>query len=100
MFKVCFHSVYISQKSCFSLWTRNSPLTCRCNFSSQCSEINVYQSPASKFFHKKRHSSEFFTKNDNSVKKSVKFSVKKIYQFYVYGNVMKKKKAKLDRAEQ
>ena len=100
MFKVWCHSVYISQKSCFSLWTKNNPLTCRCIFYSQCSEKNVYQLPASKFFHKKRHSSEFFTKADNSVKKSVKISVKKIYQFYVDGNVMKKKKAKLDRAEQ
>ena len=29
----------------------------------------------------------FFTKNDNSVKKSVKFSVKKIYQIYVHIDV-------------
>ena len=47
-------------------------------------EKNVYHSSASKFLHKKRHSCEFFTKNDNSVKKSVKFSVKKFYQFYVH----------------
>ena len=84
MFKVCCHSVYVSQKSCFSLWTKNNPLKCRCNFYSLCSEKNVYHSPASKFVHKKRHSSEFFTKNDNSVKKSVNFSVKKFYQFYVH----------------
>ena len=29
----------------------------------------------------------FFTKNDNSVKKSVKFSVKKFYEFYVHIDV-------------
>ena len=56
---------------------KNNPLMCRCNFYSLCSEKNVYHSSASKFLHKKRHSCEFFTKNDNSVKKSVKFSVKK-----------------------
>ena len=84
MFKVCCHSVYISQKSCFSLWTKNIRLTCRFNFYSLCSGKNVYHSPASKFFHKKRHSSEFFTKNDSSLKKSVKFSVKKFHQFYVH----------------
>ena len=72
---------------------------------------NVYHSPASKFFHKKRHSSDFFTKNENSVKKSVKFSVKNFYQFYVHIVVEifihvfvhlydGEKKAKLDRAEQ
>ena len=70
-----------------NLKTKNNPLTCRCNFSSLCSEKNVYHSPASKFFPKKRHSSEFFTKNDNSVNKSVNFTVKKFYQFYVHIDV-------------
>ena len=63
---------------------KNNLLKCRCNFYSLCSEKNVYHSSTSKFLHKKRHSSEFFTKNVNSVKNSVKFSVKKFYQFYVH----------------
>ena len=46
----------------YRLRQKNNPLTCRCNFSSPCLEKNVYHSPASKFFHKKRHSYEFFTK--------------------------------------
>ena len=69
MFKVYCHSVYISQKSCFRLKTKINPLTCRCNFYSPYSKKNVYLSLASNFFHKKRHSCEFFTQNDNSVKK-------------------------------
>ena len=76
-------STYISEKSCFRLRQKNNPLTCRCNFYSPYSKKNVYHSSASKFFYEKRHSCEFFTKNDNFVKKSVKFSVKKFYQFCV-----------------
>ena len=58
--------MYISQKSCLKI----NPLTCRCNFSSPYSEkMCIIRQPVN-----------FFTKNDNSlmksVKKSVKFSVK------------------------
>ena len=64
MFKVCCHSVYISQKSCFSLWTKNNPLKCRCNFSSLYSEkMCIIRQPVN-----------FFTKNDNSLKFSQNFS--------------------------
>ena len=63
---------------------------------------NVYHSQDSKFFHKKRQSCEFSTKNESSVKKSVKFSVKKFLSIlcsHSCGNIYTRFHV-LERAEQ
>ena len=65
MFKVCCHSVYIAQKSCFRLGQKKNPPSYFVNVQVQffpVGEENVYQSRASKFFSEKGHSSEFFNK--------------------------------------
>ena len=46
-------------------------------------ECFIFRQPVI-FFTKNDTPANFSQKNDNSVKKSVKFSVKKIYQFYVH----------------
>ena len=61
MFKICCHSMYISQKSCFSFKTKIIRWRAVAIFMAYARKWIFYHSSASKFFHKKRHSSEFFT---------------------------------------
>ena len=80
--------MYISQKSCFTLKTKKHPLTCRCNFYSQCSEkMCIIRQPV-KCFTKNVTVCEFFTNFSQIFPQIVKFFVKNFVKFNVKIHVL------------